>query len=220
MVTLVPRPPAEFTTHQRRGWYYSATLTLVRVALAPVLIAANAHGSAGSLLALVVVLAFVSDIFDGVVARRVEAVTAELRRADSLADTVFYLAVAWVMWRTYWDVLSKYRWAIIAVLVGEGLNYAAAMLKFRRVASYHARSARWSGVALALAIVLLFARHSAAIVPVALIVSIVAQTESIAITLILRESRTDVRSAWVAWHHRRASGSMSPGVPCERPRHE
>jgi phosphatidylglycerophosphate synthase len=219
LVTLVPRPPAEFTRHQRRGWYYSATLTLVRVALAPVLIAADAHQSAGWLLALVVVLAFVSDVFDGVVARRVEAVTAELRRADSLADTIFYLAVAWVTWRAYGDVLFKYRWAIIAVLVGEGLNYAAAMLKFRRVASYHARSARWSGIALALAIVLLFARHSAALVPIALIVIVVAQAESIAITLILRESRTDVRSAWVAWHLRRAPGSISLGAPCERARH-
>jgi phosphatidylglycerophosphate synthase len=51
-------------------------LTLARVALAPVLIVAGAHEAPGWLLALIVVLAFVSDVLDGVVARRAGAVTA------------------------------------------------------------------------------------------------------------------------------------------------
>jgi CDP-diacylglycerol--glycerol-3-phosphate 3-phosphatidyltransferase len=181
-------------------------LTLARVVLAPALVVAGAHEAPGWLLALVVVLAFASDVFDGVVARRVDAVTATLRRADSLADTLFYLAVAWVMWRMYGDALRPYRWVIVAVLIGEMLAYTAALVKFRRVASYHARSARASGIALVLAIVLLFAWHSVALVPIALIVIVVSQLESIAITLLLRESRTDVSSVLIAWRSRSVQG--------------
>jgi CDP-diacylglycerol--glycerol-3-phosphate 3-phosphatidyltransferase len=181
-------------------------LTLARVALAPTLIVAGAHDASGWLLALIVVLAFASDVLDGVVARRAGAATVALRRADSLADTLFYLAVGWVMWRLYADALHPYRWVIIAVLIGEMLVYTAALVKFRRVASYHARSARASGIALVLAIVLLFAWRSVALVPIALIVIGVSQLESIAITLLLRESRTDVPSAMVAWHSRSVQG--------------
>ena len=181
-------------------------MTLARVALAPALVVTGAQEAPGWLLALIVVLAFASDVFDGVVARRAGAVTATLRRADSVADTLFYLAVAWVMWRTYADALRPYRWVIVAVLTGEMLAYSAALVKFRRVASYHARSARASGIALVLAIVLLFAWHSAALVPIALIVIVVSQLESIAITLLLRESRTDVSSALIAWRLRSVKG--------------
>jgi CDP-diacylglycerol--glycerol-3-phosphate 3-phosphatidyltransferase len=203
LATLALRPPAEFTKQQRRGWYRSVALTLARVALAPALIVAGAHDAPGWLLALIVVLAFASDVFDGVVARRAVAVTTTLRRADSLADTVFYLAVAWVTWRKHGDALLPYRWVIVAVLIGEMLAYVAALVKFRRIASYHARSARLSGIALVLAIVLLLAWHSAVLVPIALVAIVVSQLESIAITLLLRESRTDVPSVLIAWRSRR-----------------
>jgi CDP-diacylglycerol--glycerol-3-phosphate 3-phosphatidyltransferase len=181
-------------------------LTLARVALAPALIVAGAHEAPGWLLALIVVLAFVSDVLDGVVARRAGAVTALLRRADSLADTLFYLAVAWVLWRMSADALRPYRWLIVAALIGEMLAYSTALVKFRRVASYHARSARASGIALVSAIVPLFAWHSAVLVPIALIVIVVSQLESIAITLLLGESRTDVSSLLVAWRSRGVQG--------------
>jgi phosphatidylglycerophosphate synthase len=181
-------------------------LTLARVALAPTLVVAGAHEAPGWLLALIVVSAFASDVLDGIVARRAGAVTVALRRADSLADTLFYLAVAWVMWRMHADALRPYRWGIIAVLIGEMLAYTAALVKFRRVASYHARSARASGIVLVLAIVLLFAWGSVALVPIALIVIGVSQLESIAITLLLRASRTDVASVVVAWRSRSKPG--------------
>jgi CDP-diacylglycerol--glycerol-3-phosphate 3-phosphatidyltransferase len=181
-------------------------LTLARVVLAPALIVAGAHEAPGWLLALIVVLAFVSDALDGVVARRAGAVTTLLRRADSLADTLFYLAVAWVLWRMYADALRPYRWVIVAVLIGEMLAYSTALVKFRRIASYHARSARASGIALVSAIVPLFAWHSVTLVPIALIAIGVSQLESIAITLLLRESRTDVPSAMVAWRSRSVQG--------------
>jgi hypothetical protein len=114
--------------------------------------------------------------------------------------------VAWVLWRISADALRPYRWLIVAALIGEMLAYSTALVKFHRVASYHARSARASGIALVSAIVLLFAWHSAVLVPIALIVIVVSQLESIAITLLLGESRTDVSSLLVAWRSRGVQG--------------
>lgn len=45
--------------------------------------------------------AFLSDVFEGVIARRLGIATPGLRRLDSAADTLFFVAVAIVAWRLY-----------------------------------------------------------------------------------------------------------------------
>ena len=45
-----------------------------------------------------VLIAFVTDVFDGVLARRLGIATAKLRRLDSVADSVFYLCALWAVW--------------------------------------------------------------------------------------------------------------------------
>lgn len=67
-------------------------LTALRAALAPVMImlALNSPASAGFAICLIVAL--LSDIFDGKIARRLGIATPNLRRLDSIADSIFYAA--------------------------------------------------------------------------------------------------------------------------------
>ena len=53
----------------------------------------------GAVLAAVLVVAFLSDIFDGVIARRQGTATAELRSADTIVDTVFFVSAAIALMR-------------------------------------------------------------------------------------------------------------------------
>lgn len=82
---------------------WALALTLLRLALAPVVVALGLTRSGGAAVAVLLVAGFLSDVFDGVVARRTGTPTPNLRRLDSIVDTVFYLgiaAAAWMLHRT------------------------------------------------------------------------------------------------------------------------
>ena len=187
-----------WTDAQHRGYRLALGLTLFRLALAPALVVLAHTGAPGGVLALALVAGFVSDILDGVVARRAGAVTPLLRRLDSAVDTVFYLGVAFATWRRHPAELRTLAVPILIVIGAEALNYAAAYARFRREASYHARSARLWGLLLFLALFVLLATGRATLLPVALAMGMIAQAEALAITFVLPEWRHDVPSVWNA----------------------
>lgn len=187
-----------WTEAQHRGYRLALSLTLFRLALAPALVVLAQTGASGVVLALALVAGFLSDILDGVVARRAGAVTPLLRRLDSTVDTVFYLGVAYATWRRHPAELRALAVPILIVIGAEALNYAAAYARFRREASYHARSARLWGLLLFLALFVLLATGRATLLPVALVVGMIAQAEALAITFVLPEWRHDVPSVWNA----------------------
>jgi phosphatidylglycerophosphate synthase len=188
-------PPREAGVN---GYRLSLALTLLRLALAPVLVVLARAGAPGLLLAAALVTGFVSDVLDGLVARRAGVVTPFLRRLDSSVDTVFYLGVAYAAWHRHPDALRALALPILVVLGAEALNYALAYAKFRREASYHARSARLWGLLLFVALLVLLAMGSSALLPVALVAGLLAEAETLAITLVLRRWRHDVPSVWNA----------------------
>jgi phosphatidylglycerophosphate synthase len=194
-----------WTRRQRRGWRASLAITLLRLALAPALILLARARAPGWLLACALVAGFVSDVVDGMVARRASAVTPVLRRLDSSVDTVFYLAVAYAAWLLHPEPLRRLAVPIGVVLAGEALNYVAALVRFRREASYHAWSAKLWGLLLFLALLLLLGAGSGALLPFALAAGIVAEMDTLAITMTLPSWRHDVPSVWHAWRIRHDS---------------
>ena len=90
-----------------------------RAALGPVLIAGAACSWNGFALAGMVVAALVSDIYDGVLARRWRCDTAGVRLFDSMADTVFYLCTAAALWVSEPQALAEL-WGIAGCVAGDG----------------------------------------------------------------------------------------------------
>ncbi|MCV5084856.1 CDP-alcohol phosphatidyltransferase family protein, partial [Escherichia coli] len=67
-------------------------LTALRAALAPVVALLALRFPSGLAFALCLAGAFLSDVFDGILARRWGVATQTLRRLDSAADSLFYVA--------------------------------------------------------------------------------------------------------------------------------
>jgi phosphatidylglycerophosphate synthase len=199
----MPSNDRSWTPHQRRGWRVSLAITVLRLALAPAMVLLARGRAPGWLLASGLVAGFVSDVVDGMVARRATAVTPFLRRLDSSVDTVFYLAVAYAAWLLHPEPLRRLALPIGVVIAGEAFNYLAALVRFRREASYHALSAKVWGLLLFLALVALLGAGSAVLLPIALTAGIVAELETLAITMTLPSWRHDVPSVWHAWRIRR-----------------
>jgi phosphatidylglycerophosphate synthase len=174
-----------------------------RAALGPVLIAGAACSWDGAALAGVVVAALVSDIYDGVLARRWGCDTAGVRLFDSMADTVFYLCTAaalWIgqpqLWRTYWGLL-------VGLLGVEVVRFAFDFAKFGKPASYHSYLAKSWGLVMAVAVVGVFAFGRVnVLVPVALVMGIVCDLEGLAMSVVMPVWRKDVKTIRAAWRIR------------------
>ncbi|MBV8143698.1 MAG: CDP-alcohol phosphatidyltransferase family protein [Gammaproteobacteria bacterium] len=112
-------------------------LTGLRVLLAPAVVLLALLAPLRAAFALCLVAAFLSDVFDGVIARRFDVATPNLRRLDSFADSLFYGAATFAVWHLYPAAMSG-RWFSLALLVAlEMCRYGFDFMKFRRESSYH-----------------------------------------------------------------------------------
>ena len=109
-----------------------------RAVLGPVLVAGAISGWNGVMMAWLVGTALLSDIFDGVLARRWKCDTAGVRLFDSTADAVFYIGAGVALWIGPSPVLRANAGLLIALLALEAARYVVEFAKFGKPAHvYH-----------------------------------------------------------------------------------
>jgi phosphatidylglycerophosphate synthase len=186
-----------------------------RAVMGPVLIAGAACSWNGAALAGIVVAALVSDIYDGVLARRWGCDTAGVRLFDSMADTVFYLCTAAALWIGQPHLWRRYGGWLVALLGMELVRFAFDFAKFGKPASYHSYLAKSWGLVMAVAVVGVFAFGRVnALIPVALVMGILCDLEGLAMSVVLPVWRKDVKTIRTAWRIRGEmleKGSVSAG---------
>ncbi len=138
-----------------------------------------------------------SDIVDGIIARRLGTATQQLRRVDSLVDTSFVLCALAAAWIAHSTALRPLLLLLALMLAINVISYIPAFIKFGRAPAYHAYSAKASGLALFSAGAWLFATGEAGLwLDGAIVFTILSHLDRIAITLLLPEWRTDVAGIW------------------------
>lgn len=174
----------------RLPWF----LVLFRIAAGPAMIAL---AFAGQDLACAVVLSLgvLSDIFDGIIARRLGVATPALRTWDSRADVAFWLSAV-IAVAVLRPELIPTLWPAAAVIAAlEVGNHAFSFAKFRREASPHHYLSKAFGLGLWLLFALAFATGRAGVVLWwVLALGVASQLEAFAITLRLKAWRCDVPS--------------------------
>lgn len=180
-----------------------------RALLGPVMIVGDRCGWNGFVLAGMVVTALVSDIFDGVLARRWGYDTAALRLFDSMSDTVFYLCVAIAICIGHPQVWRDNAGLLAALMSLEATRLVLEFWKFGKPASYHSYLAKTWGLVMAVAVVGVFAWPSARLLlPLSLALGIASDVEGLAMSLMLPVWRNDVKTLRSAWRMRQER----PGV--------
>jgi phosphatidylglycerophosphate synthase len=182
-------------------------LTALRALLAPVVLLLAIYAPKPGAFAVCLVAAFVSDIFDGVIARRLGVATASIRRLDSAADTLFYSACVFAAWRLYPAVITDRIWPLSVLVALEAIRYVLDFAKFRREASYHMWSSKLWGISLFVGFLslLVFGFHGV-LITLTIYLGIVADLEGIAISIILQRWQSDVPSFVHAMRARRTAG--------------
>ena len=116
-------------------------LVALRLALGPVLAALILVRAPWPWTVGTLVVAVASDVFDGVLARRMGAATEGLRRADSVVDTVFYVVVAAASVVVYPETFRAFAVGL-GLLVSLGVvRHGVDVAKYGRTSAYHIWSA-------------------------------------------------------------------------------
>jgi CDP-diacylglycerol--glycerol-3-phosphate 3-phosphatidyltransferase len=179
------------------------TMVIGRAALGPVVAVGEHCGWNGGTLAAIVLTALLSDIFDGVLARRWKTDTAALRLSDSMADTAFYLCIAVAIGFGMPSVWQQCRNGVLLVLGCEALHLALDFAKFGKPAAYHSYLAKTWGLVLAVAMIVTFAtQHTSLWMSAAVVLGVVSNAETVAMSLMLPVWRRDVKTLGRAWQIR------------------
>ena len=170
-----------------------------RAALGPVVILGERCNWSGTGLAALVVSALLSDIYDGVLARRWKCDTAGVRLFDSMADTAFYACVGMALWFGRSAALRQNA-GLLMVLVGMELaHYALDFAKFGKPASYHSYLAKAWGLVMAIAVVIAFATGGGGLLlRISLVLGLLCKAEGMAMSVILPEWVRDVKGIGAA----------------------
>ena len=145
------------------------------------------------------VAGFLSDIFDGIIARRIGVSNAQLRQADSWADVGFYCCVFGSAWLTHGDIIIAFRWPLLSVVFAQLAWWIVNLIKYGKPASYHTYSAKFWGITLCIASLALFGFNQGGLpLWLTIIAGIIHTVEEIVMTLLLPEWTHDVISIFHA----------------------
>ena len=138
-------------------------------------------------------IGLLTDVFDGIIARRLNISTQRLRRMDSTIDVVFFVAVAAA---TYIQCTSffKTNWLKLTILIAsEALTYVVSFVKFRKEIATHSIGAKvWTLFLFATLVQIILQCQSGWLFDTCFWLGIVTRVEIIAIILILKKWTNDV----------------------------
>ena len=177
-------------------------LILFRFILAPVILCL-AYIKGETVTAIIVVLVYlglISDILDGIIARKQQLSTAKLRRMDSQTDMLFWLSIGLSTWIIYPDLITTHLFQVRLILGLEILCYIVSILKFKKESASHAFLSKLWGLSLLAAFTSMIGFHHAGILfYISIAVGFIAHIDRLLITLILPKWTHDVPSAYHAY---------------------
>jgi CDP-diacylglycerol--glycerol-3-phosphate 3-phosphatidyltransferase len=168
---------------------------------------------AGPWLALCLIPAILSDLFDGIIARKRNVAYPWLRRLDSQTDLVFWLCVLGCVTILYPEVIGKHWPLILGILVLEAIVYMISFARFRREPCTHAYSAKvWSVfLVICFGVILAWGENRLAL-PILFVSYLVSWLDVLLIVLLQPEWRNDLPSCWHALRLRRESSKLPTHV--------
>ncbi|MFA6164345.1 MAG: CDP-alcohol phosphatidyltransferase family protein [Methylobacter sp.] len=170
-------------------------LTCFRFVAAPVLLWLAWHGH-GIAFMILLAVAFLSDMLDGLAARLTGQVTQFGATLDSWADVINYLTIALSCWWLWPDMVRKEMIYVGLIVASVLLPAFAGIYKFGRFTSYHTLGVKLAALSMGLTLYLMFLGGPVWPFRVAAVICILAAIEEIIITLLLSVPESNLRSVW------------------------
>lgn len=148
---------------------------------------------------LLMTTGLLSDIFDGIIARRLNISTQTLRRLDSSVDQVFWLSIV-VATYIITPGFYKENWVSIVILLSaEALCYVVCYLRFRKEVATHAIASKiWTLILFATLVDIVLNSTSNSWFQLCFYAGLLTRLEVLSILLLIREWTNDVPSVYHA----------------------
>lgn len=151
--------------------------------------------SYASLAILLLAIALITDIFDGIIARHLQVSTPRLRSLDSSIDQVFFICVLLATYVQHPDFFKSNTMKVFVLLGVEGVAYIICFLKFRKEIATHTIGAKvWTLLLVATLIEIIHRGDSLWLFNFCFWIGLLTRLEIIGIILALRQWTTDVPS--------------------------
>lgn len=145
---------------------------------------------------ILLAIAFLTDLLDGLAARLTGQVSQFGATLDSWADVITYLTIAIGCWWLWPSVVRRELFFVVLIVASCLLPAIAGFWKFGSFTSYHTWGVKIAAAAMGLTLYVLFLGGPAWPFRVAAVICILAAIEEIALTLLLSEPESNVRSVW------------------------
>jgi CDP-diacylglycerol--glycerol-3-phosphate 3-phosphatidyltransferase len=189
--------------------YIPSILVGLRFTISPLLLLDALDGTTTNWFLLGYILAIFSDIFDGIIARKLGVSTPQLRQADSWADIFLFLCLALSTWLVYPTVIINFRVVLLIAVIAQLTLFAISLIKFGKFPSFHTYTAKAWGLALLVAAIALFGFGYTPPLWVAIVLCWINSLEEIVMAFILPSWACDVLSLFHALELRSESLAAS-----------
>lgn len=148
---------------------------------------------------LLITIGLLSDVFDGIIARKLKVSTKLLRRLDSSIDQIFFICVIVATYLQY-PLFFKENWIWLILLISsEVLTYVVSFIKFKKEIATHSIGAKiWTLFLFATLVEITYSGNSVVLFQLCFWIGIITRLEIIAIILILKKWTNDVPSVFAA----------------------
>jgi CDP-diacylglycerol--glycerol-3-phosphate 3-phosphatidyltransferase len=170
-------------------------LTTLRLLLGPVALACALTSVPRWVYLPILVAGTLSDIYDGILARRFGVATPALRRYDSVTDMIYYLFILATAFLLCKPVVTQ-NWPLITlILLSEAGTILTCYGRFGKYPATHSYLAKFYGLRLLAALIALLVFNAGSWVIIALtVVALVTNSEIIAIHFLMNTPPVDVKS--------------------------
>jgi CDP-diacylglycerol--glycerol-3-phosphate 3-phosphatidyltransferase len=168
-------------------------LIAFRAACAPAIFVLACFEFPPAILIAVLAAALVSDVLDGMIARRTGGASPQLRAADTIVDTIFYAAAGIALKVAVPGAYDGLWLPLVGIIVVHVSRSTFELTKYGRLAAYHMWSSKALGLLIVAALTISFAtERSTPLLAVALWLGIVNELEGFAASALLPSWHADV----------------------------
>lgn len=174
-------------------------LILIRFLFAPIILAlAYFVGNEGRIAILALLfLGLLTDIFDGIIARKMGISSTKLRRLDSQVDLVFWISIGISCYILNPDIIKTNKVGIILVFAMEALCYLTSFIRFGKETCTHAfLSKLWGLLLFSTFVSIIGFSYGGWLLKLTIIWGIISQLDVILIILILPKWQNDIPSSY------------------------
>lgn len=174
----------------------------IRFFLAPIIILLSYlyGGESRYFILTLMYLGLLTDIFDGIIARKIGISSEKLRRLDSQVDLIFWLSLGFAAYFLNPTLIRDEWQGILLIFIMEALCYIISWIKFRKETCTHAWISKLWGLSLLLAFTFLIGFQQAGwAFYLTIILGFISHLDVILIILILPKWQYDIPSSYHAW---------------------